>query len=73
MILSVPGYGHKQRAEPLLVPGICRRNGVHAVLETLGIPVERHVGVLLSRDSFNPTAVTELTRGWASKQVKGQA
>jgi hypothetical protein len=24
---------------------ICRRNGVHVALETLGIPVERYVGV----------------------------
>ena len=29
----------------VMVRDICRRNGVHAALETLGIPVERYVGV----------------------------
>jgi hypothetical protein len=29
----------------VMVRDICRPNGVHAALETLGIPVERYVGV----------------------------
>jgi hypothetical protein len=39
---------------------ICRRNGVHAALETLGIPVGRYVDVYLSRDPFNRPAGTGL-------------
>ena len=39
-------------AEVVVSPtDICRRNGVHAALETLGIPVGMYVGVQLNRDS----------------------
>ena len=48
-------------AEVVVSPtDICRRNGVHAALETPGIPVERYVDVYLSRDPFNRPAGTGL-------------
>jgi hypothetical protein len=46
-----------------MVRDICRRNGVHAALETLGIPVEMLKGMLASnlrRDPFNRPAGTGL-------------
>ena len=39
---------------------ICRRNGVHAALETPGIPVKGMLASNLSRDPFNRPAGTGL-------------
>jgi hypothetical protein len=46
---EVPGY-RRREARPggtveVMVRDICRRNGVHTGLETLGIALERYVGV----------------------------
>jgi hypothetical protein len=43
---EVPGCRPGGTAEVVVGPrDICRRNEIHAALETLGIPVERYVGV----------------------------